>query len=48
KPLASGYRLRKVLLAALIQGAIYSVVKALIDRGGARAFERWTGDWPEE
>jgi hypothetical protein len=48
KPLASSYRLRKILLAALLQGAIYSVVKALIDRGGARAFERWTGEWPGE
>jgi hypothetical protein len=46
KPLSGDSRLRKILLAALIQGAIYSAVKALIDRGGARAFERWTGEWP--
>lgn len=46
KPLESEYRLRKILVAALIQGAIFSVVRALIDRGGARAFERWTGEWP--
>ena len=46
KPLESEYRLREILVAALIQGAIYAVVKALIDRGGARAFERWTGEWP--
>lgn len=46
KPLESEYRLPKVLVAALIQGAIFSVVKALINRGGARAFERWTGEWP--
>ena len=45
-PLASDYRLRKILLASVIQGAIYSLVKTLIDRGGARAFERWTGEWP--
>jgi hypothetical protein len=45
KPLESEYRLRKVLLA-LLQGAIFSAVRALINRGGARAFERWTGDWP--
>ena len=46
KPLQSEYRLPKVLLAALVQGALFSVIKALINRGGARAFERWTGEWP--
>lgn len=46
KPLQSEYRLRKLLVAALVQGAIFSVVRALINRGGARAFERWTGEWP--
>ena len=46
KPLQSEYRLPKILLAALVQGAIFAVVKALINRGGARAFERWTGEWP--
>ena len=46
KPLQSEYRLRKILVAALVQGAIFSVVRALINRGGARAFERWTGEWP--
>jgi hypothetical protein len=46
KPLESEYRLREVVIGALLQGAIYSVVKALIDRGGARVFQRWTGEWP--
>jgi hypothetical protein len=46
KPLQSEYRLPKVLLAALVQGALFSVIKALINRGGARVFERWTGEWP--
>ena len=46
KPLESEYRLRKILLAAAIQGAIFTVVRALINRGGARVFERWTGEWP--
>ena len=45
-PLATDYRLRKILVAAVLQGAIYSLVKTIIDRGGARAFERWTGEWP--
>lgn len=46
KPLESEYRLRKILIAAAIQGAIFTVVRALINRGGARVFERWTGEWP--
>ena len=46
KPLQSEYRLRKILVAAAIQGAIFTVVRALINRGGARVFERWTGEWP--
>jgi hypothetical protein len=46
KPLESEYPLREILVAALIQGAVFSGVKALIDRGGARAFQRWTGEWP--
>ncbi|GAA1722402.1 DUF4235 domain-containing protein [Isoptericola hypogeus] len=45
-PLQSEYRMREIVLASLIQGAIFSVVKALIDRGGARVFEKWTGEWP--
>ena len=46
KPLQSEYRLRQIVIAALIQGAIFSVVRALIARGGARLFQRWTGEWP--
>ncbi len=44
--LQSEYRMREVLVAAAVQGAIFAVVKAAIDRGGARAFQRWTGEWP--
>jgi hypothetical protein len=46
KALESEYGLRQVLVAAAVQGAIFAAVKAAIDRGGARAFQRWTGDWP--
>ncbi|RLV50352.1 DUF4235 domain-containing protein [Nocardioides mangrovicus] len=46
KALESEYSLREVVLAAAVQGAIFAVVKALVSRGGARAFERWTGEWP--
>jgi hypothetical protein len=44
--LESEYGLKEVLIAATVQGAIYALVKTLIDRGGARAFQRWTGEWP--
>ena len=42
----SEYGWKEVLPAALLQGAIFGLVKAAIDRGGARAFERLTGTWP--
>jgi hypothetical protein len=45
-PLQSEFTLPKILVAALVQGAIFSAVRALINRGGARVFERWTGEWP--
>lgn len=44
--LKSEFPLREVLLAAAIQGAIYAFVKAIVDRGGARAFQKLTGEWP--
>ncbi|MDX3457978.1 DUF4235 domain-containing protein [Streptomyces sp. ME02-8801-2C] len=37
---------REVLTAALVQGAIFAVVKAAVDRGGATAVRRVTGTWP--
>ena len=46
--LQSEYSWPKVLLAAALQGAIFATVKAAIDRGGANAFQRWTGEWPGE
>jgi hypothetical protein len=36
----------EVLAAAALQGAIFAVVKAAIDRGGAAGVRRITGDWP--
>lgn len=44
--LQTEYPFKEILLAAAVQGVIYSVVKTVIDRQGARAFERWTGEWP--
>ncbi|WP_371525893.1 DUF4235 domain-containing protein [Streptomyces sp. NBC_01283] len=36
----------EILLAATLQGAIFAVVKAAVDRGGAVATHRLTGAWP--
>lgn len=36
----------EVLLAATIQGAIFGLVKAAIDRGGATGYDKLTGEWP--
>ena len=44
--LKSEYRMREVVLAAAIQGAIFAATKAAIDRAGARGFTRLTGTWP--
>ena len=45
-PLQSEYPLKEIVVAALIQGAIYAVVKATIDRAGAQAWAKSTGSWP--
>jgi hypothetical protein len=42
----SEYGLGEVVLAAMIQGAIFAAVKALVDRLGADGFRRLTGSWP--
>ncbi len=42
----SEYGWREILPAAALQGAIYGLVKASIDRGGAQAFRNLTGIWP--
>lgn len=36
----------EVLLAAAISGAIFSVVRAAVERGGATGVRRLTGRWP--
>ena len=38
----------KVLLAAAVQGAIFKVTRAAVDRGTRRGFESLTGTWPGE
>ncbi|MEU5136132.1 DUF4235 domain-containing protein [Streptomyces californicus] len=37
---------RQILLAAAVQGVIFSVVKATVERSGATATRRVTGTWP--
>ena len=38
----------EVLIAATLQGAIFALVKAAVDRGAAEATLRLTGIWPGE
>lgn len=42
----SEYSWAEVLPAAAVQGAIFAVTKAAVDRGGAKGFEKLTGIWP--
>jgi hypothetical protein len=44
--LQSEYKMREVVLAAAIQGAIFAATKAAIERAGARGFSKITGSWP--
>jgi hypothetical protein len=37
----------EILIAAALQGALFAVVKALIDRGGAAGVRKLTGTWPD-
>jgi len=41
------YTWAEVLAAAALQGAIFAVVKAAVDRGGAAGVRRLTGHWPD-
>lgn len=38
----------EVLLAAGLEGAIFGLVKAVMDRGGAIGFRKATGTWPSD
>jgi Protein of unknown function (DUF4235) len=39
---------REILPAAALQGAVYAVVKAAVDRGAAHGTHKLTGTWPGE
>lgn len=40
------YSTKEVLIAALVQGAIFGAVKAAVDRAGAKGFKKVTGADP--
>ena len=37
----------EILAAAALQGAIFALVKAAVDRGGASGVRKLTGQWPK-
>ena len=37
----------EIIAAAAIQGAIFSVVRAAVQRGGAVGVRKLTGEWPD-
>jgi hypothetical protein len=37
----------EILVAAALQGAIFALVKAAVDRGGATGVRKLTGQWPD-
>jgi hypothetical protein len=38
----------RMLVALLLEGAIFKMVRGAVDRGARRGFERVTGTWPGE
>jgi Protein of unknown function (DUF4235) len=45
-PTQEGRRWHEVLAAAALRGAVFGLVTAVLDRGGAAGFKRATGAWP--
>ncbi|MEV4417581.1 DUF4235 domain-containing protein [Catellatospora sp. NPDC049609] len=37
----------EILIAAALQGAVFGLVKAAVDRGGAHSVKALTGRWPD-
>ena len=48
EPTTRDASLRRVAMAVALQGAIFAVVKMLIQRGGARTWQHLLGVWPGE
>ncbi len=40
--------LGKLALALVLEGAVFRLVKGLVDHGSRRVFQRLTGSWPGE
>ena len=37
----------QVFPSAMLQGAFFAIIKAVIDRSGAAAWKKLTGEWPQ-
>ena len=46
KPTQQEQTMTKLLTVAVVQGAVFQVVKALVTRQGAKAWAFLTGTWP--
>lgn len=46
KALESEYGWKEILPAAALQGAIFALVKAVVQRSGAQGVQKLTGVWP--
>lgn len=47
QPLEEDRRLGEILTAAALQGAVFAIVKAAVDRASAAGVRRVTGKWPD-
>ncbi|HLS76157.1 MAG TPA: DUF4235 domain-containing protein [Nocardia sp.] len=45
---AADHGWKEVLVAAALQGAIFGLVKAAVDRAGASGYQQLTGTWPDK
>ncbi len=46
KPLTREAKLKRVLLATSLQAVAFSGTRAIVERGGARTWDRLFGTWP--
>ncbi|HEX2299468.1 MAG TPA: DUF4235 domain-containing protein, partial [Pseudonocardiaceae bacterium] len=46
EPSALDHRTREVLVAAALQGAVFGLIKAAVDRAAAKGYRRVTGNDP--
>jgi hypothetical protein len=47
RPTALNHSTREVLLAAALHGAVFGLVRAAVDRAGAKGYHRVTGHTPD-